>query len=251
MLTIFVLALAGLGAGALNAIAGGGTFLTFPALVWAGVPPIMANATATFAALPGYVGSAWAYRGDIERGGKPPLAHLVGAAVVGGLAGAGLLLVTPEELFSGVVPWLLLIATAAFALGPAFVRRLARSGRRMSDPAALGLVFVVSVYGGYFNGGLGIMLLAAFGVIGMTNLHRMNGLKNLMSVVLSVVSVATYTVAGLIDWGNLLIVGLSCALGGYLGAVLARRVQNTALLRLLIIAIGLIMTALFFLRAAG
>ncbi|WRY36021.1 sulfite exporter TauE/SafE family protein (plasmid) [Thioclava litoralis] len=120
-----------------------------------------------------------------------------------------------------------------------------------SSPAALALVFVVSVYGGYFNGGLGIMLLAAFGVIGMTDLHRMNGLKNLMSVVLSVVSVTTYAVAGLIDWGNLLIVGLSCAMGGYIGAVLARRVRNTAVLRLFIIAIGLIMAVAFFMRPAG
>ncbi|AOZ68025.1 hypothetical protein LPB142_00750 [Rhodobacter xanthinilyticus] len=251
MLTGIILVLAGLGAGALNAIAGGGTFLTFPALVWAGVPPIMANATATFAALPGYVGSAWAYRTDIDRGGKPPLAHLVGTAIVGGLAGAGLLLVTPEELFSGVVPWLLLMATLAFATGPSFVRCLAKSGHETSSPAALALVFVVSVYGGYFNGGLGIMLLAAFGVIGMTDLHRMNGLKNLMSVVLSVVSVTTYAVAGLIDWGNLLIVGLSCAMGGYIGAVLARRVRNTAVLRLFIIAIGLIMAVAFFMRPAG
>ncbi|MCC0062796.1 MAG: sulfite exporter TauE/SafE family protein [Defluviimonas sp.] len=251
MMTVLILVLAGLGAGALNAIAGGGTFLTFPALVWAGVPPIMANATATFAALPGYAGSAWAYRSEIERGGNPPLAHLVGTAIVGGLTGAGLLLVTPEELFSGVVPWLLLVATVAFAAGPSFVRYLARSGREMSGPAGLALVFVVSVYGGYFNGGLGIMLLAVFGVIGMTNLHRMNGLKNLMSVVLSVVSVAAWAVAGLIDWGNLLVVGLSCALGGYVGAVLARRVRNTTLLRLFIVAIGLIMAVVFFMRNPG
>lgn len=251
MLTFIVLALAGFGAGALNAAAGGGTFLTFPALVWAGVPPIMANATATFAALPGYVGSAWAYRADIVHGGRLSLARLLGAGLVGGFTGAGLLLVTPDELFSGVVPWLLLIATAAFALGPSFVRYLAKSGRDLSGPAGIALVFVVSIYGGYFNGGLGIMLLAAFGVIGMTNLHRMNGLKNLMSAVLSIVSVATYAVAGIIDWGNFLVVGPSCTLGGYFGAVLARRVRNTSVLRLFIVAIGLIMTVVFFMRSVG
>eukprot|EP00919_Chromeraceae_sp_WS-2016_P016474 GHVR01039420.1.p1 GENE.GHVR01039420.1~~GHVR01039420.1.p1 ORF type:complete len:252 (+),score=14.48 GHVR01039420.1:853-1608(+) len=251
MLTYMVLALAGFGAGVLNAIAGGGTFLSFPALVWAGVPPIMANATATFAALPGYMSSAWAYRNGIERNGTPSLFALIATAVCGGLAGAGLLLITPEDLFSGVVPWLLLVATVAFAAGPSFVRYLTRTSREISQPGALAVVFVVSVYGGYFNGGLGIMLLAAFGLIGMTNLHRMNGLKNLISIVLSVVSVATYILAGLIDWSNLAIVGVSCAIGGYIGAILAQRIKNMMLLRYFIIAVGLFMTVVFFVQGAG
>lgn len=251
MLTYVVLAIAGLGAGVLNAIAGGGTFLSFPALVWAGVPPIIANATATFAALPGYASSAWAYRTDIASDSKPSLMQLVAMAVVGGLLGAGLLLVTSEDLFSGVVPWLLLIATVAFAVGPRILRYLTQKGRQASLPTALTIVFGVSVYGGYFNGGLGIMLLAAFGLIGMTNLHHMNGLKNLMSFVLSVVSVATYTAAGLIDWNSLAIVGVSCAIGGYIGATFARRIKNTALLRGFIIAIGFFMAAVFFMQQAG
>lgn len=251
MLTETVLALAGLSAGALNAVAGGGTFLSFPALIWAGVPPIMANATATFAALPGYVGSVWAYREDIESGDRPSLAQLIAAAVIGGFTGAGLLLVTPSVVFAGVVPWLLLVATIAFAAGPAVVRHLTKSGRTMSNQAALVIVFVVAAYGGYFNGGLGIMLLAAFGIIGMTNLHRMNGLKNLMSVVLSVASVVTYSVAGLIDWDSLLVLALSCAIGGYLGAQFARTLRNTAVLRGAIIAVGLVMTAAFFGQSAS
>ncbi|MCI5109760.1 MAG: sulfite exporter TauE/SafE family protein [Marivita sp.] len=251
MLTPIILTLAGLGAGALNAIAGGGTFLTFPALVWAGIPPIMANATATFAALPGYAGSAWAYREDIETDGRPSLRRLILTSIAGGLIGAGLLLVTPEDLFSGVVPWLLLIATVAFAAGPWLARLAARSGQHMSESGALGLIFTVSVYGGYFNGGLGIMLLAAFGVVGMNNLHRMNGLKNLMSGILSVVAVLTYTIAGLIDWSGLIIVGVSCAIGGHLGAALARRIQNTAVLRGFIVSIGLTMVLIFFVRSLG
>ncbi|TQS70192.1 sulfite exporter TauE/SafE family protein [Rhodobacteraceae bacterium] len=251
MQTTIVLALAGLGAGALNAIAGGGTFLSFPALIWAGVPPIMANATATFAALPGYVGSVWAYRGDIEAGGTPSLVRVLASGCAGGLFGAGLLLVTPEELFAGVIPWLLLVATVAFAAGPAFVRHMTRSGRSLSQAAALGLVFGVSVYGGYFNGGLGIILLAAFGIMGMTDLHRMNGLKNLMSVVLSLVSVITYTAAGLIDWHGLVIVGVFCAIGGYIGAALARRIRNMALLRGFIVAIGAVLTIVFFTQSIG
>lgn len=251
MFEIIILVLAGLGAGALNAVAGGGTFLSFPALVWAGVPPIMANATATFAALPGYAASTWAYRDELNAGVGPSLFQISVTAIVGGLFGAALLLVTPEDLFSGVVPWLLLIATAAFAVGPAFMRHMAKSDWKLSQLSGLVLLLVVSIYGGYFNGGLGIMLLAAFGIIGMTNLHRMNGLKNLASVVLSVVSVLTYTLAGLIDWYSLGVVGISCAVGGYVGAALARRIRNLALLRGFVISVGLIMSAIFFARTYG
>ncbi|MBR9892032.1 sulfite exporter TauE/SafE family protein [Salipiger bermudensis] len=249
MLTTTILALAGFGAGALNAIAGGGTFLTFPALVWVGVPPIMANATATFAALPGYAGSSWAYRRDIQAGDGPSLRALVFAAMLGGTLGALLLLITPEDLFSGVVPWLLLIATLAFAAGPALLRGLLASGRRLPDAVSLALLLLVSIYGGYFNGGLGIMLLAALGLIGMSDLHSMNGLKTLVSLVLSAVSVVTYSLAGLIDWSALIVTGLGCTAGGYFGAHLARRVQDPSLLRAFIVTIGLVTSIVFFAQA--
>lgn len=251
MLTTTILALAGFGAGALNAIAGGGTFLTFPALVWLGVPPIMANATATFAALPGYAGSSWAYRRDIQAGEGPSLRALVVTALLGGILGALLLLVTPEDLFSGVIPWLLLIATLAFAAGPALLRGLLASGRSLPDAVSLALLLLVSIYGGYFNGGLGILLLAAFGLIGMSDLHRMNGLKTLASLVLSAVSVATYSLAGLIDWSALLVTGLGCTAGGYVGAHMARKVQDIALLRTFIVTVGLVTTIVFFTQAYG
>jgi len=251
MLTLFVLAFSGFGAGVLNAVAGGGTFLSFPALVWAGVPPIMANATATFAAMPGYIGSAWAYRDHISGNARADLSRFLAITVVGGFLGAVLLLITPQDLFSGVLPWLLLLATLAFALGPIVVRQLSRSGKSVTGPVALGLLLAVCIYGGYFNGGLGIMLLAAFGLIGMTDLHQMNGLKNLVSAVLSVVSVLTYTAAGLIDWPSLFIVGLSCALGGYVGALCAKRIRSVGLLRAFIVTVGVAMTVLFFLQNAG
>ncbi len=251
MLTTTILALAGFGAGALNAIAGGGTFLTFPALVWLGVPPIMANATATFAALPGYAGSSWAYRRDIQAGDGPSLRALVVTALLGGILGALLLLVTPEDLFSGVIPWLLLIATLAFAAGPALLRGLLASGRSLPDAVSLTLLLLVSIYGGYFNGGLGILLLAAFGLIGMSDLHRMNGLKTLASLVLSAASVVTYSLAGLIDWTALVVTGLGCTAGGYVGAHMARKVQDTALLRTFIVTVGLVTTIVFFTQANG
>ncbi len=246
-MAVVVAVIAGLLAGALNAVAGGGTFLSFPALVWIGVPPVMANATATLSALPGYLGSAWAYRHQVRSGSGPlQLKEMLLAAVAGGFVGALLLLITSQELFVFIVPWLLLFATIAFAVGPVVVRWQVSQGRSFRRPAALALLVSVTVYGGYFNGGLGILLLALFGLIGFTNLHHMNGLKNLMSAVLSIVSVATYIVAGLIDWPSAIILGCATAVGGIVGARLAQRVTNVAILRWFIVLVGLCMTIVFF-----
>ncbi|KFE33720.1 sulfite exporter TauE/SafE family protein [Thioclava atlantica] len=245
---ILILVLAGLAAGALNAVAGGGTFISFPALVWTGVPPISANATATLAALPGYLSSAWAFRHELRHRGPMGMRAVLVAAVLGGFLGAMLLLATPQKLFAGVVPWLLLLATSVFAFGPALLKSLRRGGRSLSFPVAFALLLAVTIYGGYFNGGLGIMLLAAFGLIGFTDLHAMNGLKNLVSAVLSLVSVATYAAAGLIDWHAVLVLGLASATGGWLGAHLSKRITNIALLRAFILLVGLGMAVVFFLR---
>lgn len=248
MLETLVLIGAGLAAGMLNAIAGGGTFISFPALVWVGVPPIMANATATLTALPGYLSSAWAYRRDIETQDPLPVLTLMGIASIGGLTGAGLLLVTAQETFSLLVPWLLLLGTVVFGFGPTVMERL-RGLSKPPKPVAAAVMFAVSVYGGYFNGGLGIMLLAAFGLMGLTNLHGMNGLKNLISALLSVVSVAAYIVAGLIAWDAALVLALAQLTGGYVGARFALRIKNTRILRRVITAIGLAMAVVFFMRS--
>lgn len=247
MLTYFILVAAGFAAGALNAVAGGGTFLSFPALVWAGVPPIMANATATFAALPGYIGSAWGFRHDLRAEGPLSLKGIIALSILGGFLGALLLLVTSPEIFSAVVPWLLLLATVVFATGPMILRQVTNGGA--SGPGyltATAMMLAVAIYGGYFNGGLGIMLLAVFGLIGFTDLNRMNGLKNVVSAILSVVAVATYLFAGLIDWKFAAPLAISCALGGYAGAALARRIRNPAMLRLFITLVGAVMTVAFF-----
>lgn len=241
-----LLVLAGLGAGALNAVAGGGTFLSFPALVFIGVPPIMANATATLAALPGYIGSTWGFRNDIRAAGSVSLMAMITMAIVGGLGGALLLLVTSKETFSAIVPWLLLFATLVFAAGPWLTRHVLGQGKALPLAASLGLLLAVSVYGGYFNGGLGIMLLAALGFVGFTSLHEMNGLKNLLSSILSMVSVVTYSAAGLIAWKPAIILGIACAVGGYVGAYMGRRITNMAALRLFITVVGLGMAVAFF-----
>lgn len=248
MLSLLLLASAAFLAGALNAVAGGGTFLTFPALVFLGVPPIPANATSTVAVLPGYIGSALAFRRDIGPAGGIGVFSLVIAALAGGLAGAGLLLVTPSQVFGGIVPWLLLLATALFAAGP----RITMWSRRFGYGAAgrfatLAVVFAVSVYGGYFNGGLGILLLAAFGLLGLRDLNHMNGLKNLLSAVLSVVSSLTFAVAGIVAWREAALMAVAAMLGGYAGGRAARRVRADWL-RTGIVAVGLAMSALFFAR---
>ncbi len=247
MFSLVVLTVAGLFAGGLNAVAGGGTFLSFPALVWLGIPPIMANATATLTAMPGYIGSAWAYRHDVAAEGTLRLRAIILVAIVGGLAGAALLLVTPGEAFVGIVPWLLLAATCLFAAGPRLLAAVRSGGRGAAGPlVSAAAILAVSIYGGYFNGGLGIMLLALFGLIGFTNLHGMNGLKNLLSAILSIVSVATYATAGLIAWDSALVLAIATTIGGYVGAWQARRIQRTDLLRAGIVAIGAIMTIVFF-----
>lgn len=248
MLSILILVIAGLLAGMINAIAGGGTLLSFPALVWLGVPPIMANATSTLTALPGYIGSAWAYRHDIRAEGTLKLGSIITIAALGGLAGAGLLLVTPGDAFVGIVPWLLLTATLLFATGPYLVAWVRSRGTGVAGPALSAVaIFLVAGYGGYFNGGLGIMLLAMFGLIGFQNLHGMNGLKNLLSAVLSLVSVTTYATAGLIAWDSAAVLAVATTVGGYIGARQARRIKHTEFLRALIVAIGATLTLVFFL----
>lgn len=249
MLSILVIILAGLAAGALNAVAGGGTFLTFPALVWFGIPPVAANATATLTALPGYIASTWAFRHDMRAEGVLSLRQIILCSAVGGFGGAALLLVTPGKAFVAIVPWLLLLATVVFALGPWLLAVM--KGRGKGDAGVLTsmiAILVVSFYGGYFNGGLGILLLAVLGLIGFTDLHGMNGLKNLLSAVLSIVAVVTYAAAGLIVWKAALLMGIATTVGGYLGAHYARKVTHMGMLRAGITGIGLIMTVAFFLK---
>lgn len=244
-----VLTVAAFGAGMLNTVAGGGTFLTFPALVLAGIPPVAANATSAVAVFPGYLAGAVGFRAELR---QMPLARLVRLSAVtlaGGLAGAFLLMVSSNEIFSRIVPGLLLFATLVFLCGD----RLRQAAMRLATGEGVGGVaslFLVSVYGGYFNGGLGIMLLALFLVWGMHDLHQMNGLKNGLSFILSTVSVAAFALAGLVAWPQAALMMAASTLGGYAGAPVAR-VLPRPVLRGLIAAVGLGMTVVFALRAWG
>ena len=237
---------AGFIGGMLNAVAGGGTFITFPALVASGVPVVSANATSTVAALPGYLAAAIGFRHDIARIERRLVLRLTLWTLVGGVIGSSLLLVSSNKAFSALVPFLLLGATSIFVWG-ARVREWAAQHRSMVVPFGAGTMVPVAIYGGYFNGGLGIVLLALFALWGMTDLNQMNGLKSWLSFALSVISFAIFAIGGQVAWLPAAVMSVGTILGGYLGAPVARRIP-VPWLRAFIAAIGFGMTALFFWR---
>ncbi|MFP5485794.1 MAG: sulfite exporter TauE/SafE family protein [Gammaproteobacteria bacterium] len=235
-------------AGALPAVAGGGSFLTLPALVFTGMPPVAANATGTVALLPGYIAGAWGFREDMQSPPGLSMRAVVLLSLIGGSAGAALLLVTPDATFRRVVPWLLLAATAMFAFGPRLRQWAGASSHGQATPwkAALGML-AVAAYGGYFNGGLGILLLALFGLLGQTQLNAMNGMKNLVSALLTAIAVAIYAAGGIVHWPQALMMMVAATAGGYGGARVARKLPANVL-RWGIVATGLVMAAVFFWR---
>lgn len=231
-------------AGVLNTLAGGGTFLTFPALVAIGVPPVAANATSALAVFPGYLTGALGFRRELRDISVRSLARMSAITLAGGLVGALLLMVSPDRTFAAIVPFLLLVATLGFQ----FSARIAGFARRhaLKPEGAAGL-FVVCVYGGYFNGGLGILLLALFALWGMRDINRMNGLKTGLSFVLAAISVLAFVLAGLIVWLPAMVMMAAAMVGGYAGAPIARRLPDRTL-RLIVVSTGYGMTALFLWR---
>lgn len=239
-----VVLLAGFLAGGLNAVAGGGSFLTLPALIFVGVPPILANATGTAALLPGYIAGAWGLRDEI-RGAEPlPKTLLVAVTAVAGAGGAALLLNTSDALFRELIPALLLFATALFVFGPFVLRRWGSANQFASPMVYLLGLLAVGVYGGYFNGGLGIMLLALLAMVGHTDINRMNALKNVFSAVLTVIAVGVYVLGQTVVWKLALPLMVATTLGGYAGARVGRRL-SPAIVRAVVVASGLGMTLLF------
>ncbi len=245
MFDFSLIALAAFFAGVLNAMAGGGSFLTLPALIYIGVPPVAANATSAVAVFPGYLSSMLGFMQEIRTFDRKQLIQLIALSCVGGLAGAMLLLTTPSDIFRGLIPWLLLFATLLFAMGDHISRWLNRPAELQEKSSPLA-VLLVSVYGGYFNGGLGIILLAMFSSMGFRDLNLMNGLKNGLSFLLSAVSVTAFALAGVVHWPEAIVMMITATIGGYVGARLARKLP-AAWVKNLVVLVGALMTIAFFL----
>jgi uncharacterized protein len=246
-----LLVLAAFLAGALNAVAGGGTFISYPALVFTGVPLITANVTSSVALLPGMLASAATYRKSlsVKRG---QLLRLAGISLVGGLLGAVLLLHTKPGVFARVLPFLLLIATLLFAFGPmltAWLRQRTPAGAQptwRSEAFAAGMLLVFAIYGGFFGGGMSILILALLSVIGMTHIHQMNALKTILNSMINLVAVLTFIVLRAVLWPQALVMMVGSIAGGYAGAAVAQRVEPRAV-RAFVIVVGVALTVYFFL----
>ncbi len=244
--------LAAMMAGALNAVAGGGSFLTFPSLMLSGLPPVMANATSTVVLWPGSAASAYAYRKDFKLP-RRALVTMAAVSLLGGTLGALLLVFTPSRTFVKILPFLLLAATLTFTFGD---KVRARLGAPRAEGAELELdlgraaavQLAISIYGGYFGGGMGFMMLAAFAVLGFTDIHQMNGLKNVLGVLLNGAAIVTFIAARTVAWGPAAAMVVAAVVGGYAGARLARRVDPKKV-RAFVVCVGWAMTALFFYRS--
>jgi uncharacterized membrane protein YfcA len=230
--------------GAINSVAGGGSFLTFPALLFAGVPAIPANATNNTAMWLGVIASARGYREEI-RAYRMVIVPAMVVSLIGSVGGAVLLLHTPQKIFERMIPWLLLFATAVFALSP-FVTR-SHKPKDVHSPLQLAAQFFVAIYGGYFGAGMGIMMLAILTFSALPNMNAMNGVKNLLSIVINGIAVVPFVIAGIIDWPVALLMAVFSMAGGYFGARFFRRVPSRVS-RTIVLVIGAGMSAYFFVK---
>jgi uncharacterized membrane protein YfcA len=239
-------------AGAINSVAGGGTLLTFPTLIWLGLNSVAANATSTVAIWPGSLGGMWGYRKELRTADRRMLALTV-PSLIGGIAGALLLRFTPPSVFDAVVPFLILFATILFMVQET-VQRLFKTGEARHESSkwltgAILFQFLVALYGGYFGAGIGILMLAALSILGLTDIHQMNGLKNFFALCINGVAAIYFIVAHMVEWPYVLIMAIGAIAGGYGGAGLARRMGRTAVRRV-VIAIGFAMSVSLFLKWA-
>lgn len=235
---------AGFFSAVVNAIAGGGTFLTFGVLTLAGLPSVTANATSSIIQFPGYITSTLAYRREIVAHWKNALMlSLISAA--GSLIGALILISLSNPTFSRMVPWLLLMATVIFALGP----KLSRKAGQQHTASRLGLLLqgLTSIYGGFFGAGMGIMMLASLQFAGGGDYHYLNALKNLLAIVIAAIAILVFASAGAVSWLHAGIMLPAAALGGYAGVAMAKRAPQK-LLRLLVIAAGFSLAIYYFFK---
>jgi uncharacterized membrane protein YfcA len=240
-------------AGIINSVAGGGSFLTFPALLFIGIPPIQSNATSTAAVWPGTVASLFAYRKSFTPEARRLLPPLLITGIVGGVLGARILLYTPQATFLKLVPWLLLCATLLFVASGGITRWVRSrtshhvSGDRWLTYGGLFLELFIAIYVGYFGAGVGILVLALLALLGMENIHEMNGMKTLLVSVVNGVALAIFVWSKVIVWPQALLMLVGASIGGYGGAYIAQKI-DPKYVRSLVIFVGFAMSAYFFIR---
>jgi uncharacterized membrane protein YfcA len=232
-------------AGVMNAIAGGGSFLTFPALVFTGVSPILANASSTVALFPGAIASAWAFRKDFAPFEGVSFKAILVVSLAGAVLGALLLLYTPERLFDAIIPWLLLGSTLIFILAPH--ARLRQHTFRIRPVPFLTVHFFLGIYTGYFGGAIGLITLAVWSLFGLTDIKAVNPNKILLGGLTNTAAVACFIVAGKVLWTQSLIMLVGAVAGGYTGARFSRRLSQRTV-RGAVIVISIVVTIVFFLR---
>jgi uncharacterized protein len=248
-----LLFLAAMIGGGMNSVAGGGSFVSFPMLLAVGVPYTNANATNTVALWPGSVASVWAYRTELAQQPRLLLILFCIVSFVGGALGAWLLLQTSDEAFARIFPFLLLLATLLFAFGRQMTSRLRAAITKAKPPVwVLGLIvgtlqFIIAVYGGYFGGGIGIMMLAMLALIGMEKIHDMNAIKTFLATFINGIAVFIFAATGEIFWGHGVIMIAGAILGGYGGAYYAKKI-DPILVRRFIIGLGAFLTVYYFVR---
>jgi uncharacterized membrane protein YfcA len=241
-------------AGVINSIAGGGTLITFPVLIWLGLDPKVANATSTVALWPGLFGGLFGYRRELENS-STILVRLGLTSVIGGAVGACLLIWTPSPTFARLVPFLILFATLLFMAQGSINRRL-RLEPIVAEPKAswwLGAIvfqFFSAMYGGYFGAGNGILMLAAMGLLGLHDIHRANGIKNFLGICINSIAVVSFAVSHLVAWPEALLMAGAALMGGYFGAHIAVRVAQ-AVIRRAIVVIGFVITFVMVWRLWG
>jgi hypothetical protein len=241
-----LLALSAFAAGIINSVAGGGSFFTFPALIFTGVPSIIANASSTMALFPASFASAWAYRDNFRKSSDFPFWPMFIVSLAGGIAGALLLLYTPQKTFDGMIPWLMLGATLLFTFGPSLSPLLGRLFH-IGPVSLVCIQAVVAIYGGYFGGAIGILMLAAWSLFGLRDIHLMNANKTLLGGAMNAVAVVIFVIARKIWWTQTLVMMGAAIVGGYAGARLARR-ADPRYIRMAVSIVSAGITAAFFLR---
>lgn len=241
--------IAGILSGSINAIAFGGSLISFPTLIWLGLPPIVANATNTAAIWPGSLGAVWGYRRELGDT-RPRMYWLIVPSVLGTVAGAMLLRITPAVVFDRLVPLLILFATILFAVQERVQRLFNMTPEHHGSKWLVGAIvfqFFVSVYGGYFGAGMGILMLAALAILGHDDIHQMNGLKNLLAMFINLVAAAYFVTAGMVIIGDAVVMAVGAIIGGVASAGVARRMGRKAVRRAVIV-VGFAMTLVLFLR---